>query len=197
MAQSSLSVISQTATTTSQIPDAYGHICAPHCPPPPSCVGKYFVIAALSPLSHASITSKNPTHPTQAPRTAMSTSNNSNSSSKNPLNLTPAPPKDPRRPPIQRSKSHPAPFTSSAKPGEATAAYKNAQSKLLARESTAGKSGGRDGGSKASSQACESGEVSESERGIMRKDRKDVNHQPPGLGEWDGKLTAMGMDGQG
>ncbi|KAI4182930.1 MAG: hypothetical protein LQ346_006444 [Caloplaca aetnensis] len=117
----------------------------------------------------------------------MSTFNSSNSSSKNPLNPTPVLPKDPRRPTMQRSKSHPAPFKSSAKPGEATAAYKNAQSKLLARESTVGKSDGGDGGSKASSQACESGEVSESERGVMRKDRKDVNHQPPGLGEWDGK----------
>ncbi|KAL8918072.1 MAG: hypothetical protein Q9208_007594 [Pyrenodesmia sp. 3 TL-2023] len=129
----------------------------------------------------------NPTHPPHAPRTAMSTSNTSNTSSKQPLNSPPVSHNDPHRPSIQRSKSHPAPSASSTKPGEATAAYKNAQSKLLARESKGGKSDGGDGGSKASSQACESGEVSESEQGVMRKDRKDVNHQPPGLGDWVGK----------
>lgn len=35
-------------------------------------------------------------------------------------------------------------------------------------------------GSEASSQACESADVSESERGVMRKERKDVVHQGPG-----------------
>lgn len=35
-------------------------------------------------------------------------------------------------------------------------------------------------GSQASSQACESAEVSESDRGVMRRERTDVVHQGPG-----------------
>ncbi|KAI4124169.1 MAG: hypothetical protein LQ338_004944 [Usnochroma carphineum] len=97
-----------------------------------------------------------------------------------------APPKDPRRPPIARSKSHPAPYSSAVKPGEATAAYKQAQSMLAKRAATPQGQKSEGKASKASSQACESGEVSESERGVMRKDRKDVSHEGPGPEEWEG-----------
>ncbi|KAL8751324.1 MAG: hypothetical protein Q9199_006495, partial [Rusavskia elegans] len=38
----------------------------------------------------------------------------------------------------------------------------------------------------ASSQACESADVSESERGVMRRERKDVMHQGPG-GEFEAR----------
>ncbi|KAI4143976.1 MAG: hypothetical protein L6R39_004371 [Caloplaca ligustica] len=110
---------------------------------------------------------------------AMSANTNSSSSSK-------PQPKQPERPSVPRSKSQPTLSSSAAKPGEATAAYKHAQSKLHPRETTP--SGGQceGAGSKASSQACESGEVSENERGVMRKDRKDVHHEGPGFGKYDG-----------
>ncbi|KAL8807254.1 MAG: hypothetical protein Q9200_004730 [Gallowayella weberi] len=57
--------------------------------------------------------------------------------------------------------------------GPATTAYKLAQKNIPPREPTPQ-------GSTASSQACESADVSESERGVLRRERKDVVHWGPG-----------------
>ncbi|CAO1597698.1 hypothetical protein XANCAGTX0491_001497 [Xanthoria calcicola] len=62
--------------------------------------------------------------------------------------------------------------------GPATAAYKLAQMNIPPRQPTP------HGSEAASSQACESADVSESERGVMRRERKDVMHQGPG-GEFE------------
>ncbi|KAI4099861.1 MAG: hypothetical protein LQ339_005776 [Xanthoria mediterranea] len=62
--------------------------------------------------------------------------------------------------------------------GPATAAYKLAQMTIPPRQPTP------HGSEAASSQACESADVSESERGVMRRERKDVMHQGPG-GEFE------------
>ncbi|KAL8992151.1 MAG: hypothetical protein Q9169_007324 [Polycauliona sp. 2 TL-2023] len=64
--------------------------------------------------------------------------------------------------------------------GPATAAYKSAQMKIPPRQPTPHGSEG------ASSQACESADVSESEWGVMRRERKDVMHQGPG-GEFEAR----------
>ncbi|KAL8845042.1 MAG: hypothetical protein Q9176_000714 [Flavoplaca citrina] len=77
----------------------------------------------------------------------------------------------------QAPTSHPS--TYGTKPhkqtdGPATAAYKSAQMKIPPRQPTPHGSEG------ASSQACESADVSESERGVMRRERKDVVHRGPG-----------------
>ncbi|KAL8802156.1 MAG: hypothetical protein Q9182_004022 [Xanthomendoza sp. 2 TL-2023] len=75
------------------------------------------------------------------------------------------------------SSSHPKMDTTkkSSHPNEgpATTAYKLAQKNIPPREPTPQ-------GSTASSQACESGDVSESERGVLRRERKDVIHWGPG-----------------
>ncbi|KAL8677826.1 MAG: hypothetical protein Q9186_005771 [Xanthomendoza sp. 1 TL-2023] len=63
--------------------------------------------------------------------------------------------------------------SSHPKEGPATTAYKLAQKKIPPREPTPQ-------GSTASSQACESADVSESERGVLRRERKDVVHWGPG-----------------
>ncbi|KAL8717444.1 MAG: hypothetical protein Q9225_005310 [Loekoesia sp. 1 TL-2023] len=99
----------------------------------------------------------------------------SSSTSNNNPNLQPPNKKPHPRPPLQRSKSQPS--SSNTKPGEATAAYNVAQQKLLQRKPTPQ---GSEAGASNNSQACESADVSESERGVMRKERKDVVHQGPG-----------------
>ncbi|KAL8906082.1 MAG: hypothetical protein Q9171_006420 [Xanthocarpia ochracea] len=82
--------------------------------------------------------------------------------------------------PSSSAHTNPSAQKANEKGGPATAAYKSAQKKIPPRESTPHGSEG------ASSQACESGDVSESERGIMRRERKDVVHQGPG-GEFEAR----------
>ncbi|KAL8769610.1 MAG: hypothetical protein Q9209_004407 [Squamulea sp. 1 TL-2023] len=104
------------------------------------------------------------------PTTALTTKINVSSTSK--PNNKPAPTSHPSSSTSSHHTTNPT--TKIDAGGPATAAYKSAQKKIPPREPTPHGSEG------ASSQACESADVSESERGVMRRERKDVVHQGPG-----------------
>ncbi|KAL8776273.1 MAG: hypothetical protein Q9213_008335 [Squamulea squamosa] len=110
------------------------------------------------------------------PTTALTTKANGSSTSK--PNNKPGPTSHPSSSTSSHHTSNATTKTDSD--GPATAAYKSAQKKIPPREPTPH---GSDG---ASSQACESADVSESERGVMRRERKDVVHQGPG-GEFEAR----------
>ncbi|KAI4174978.1 MAG: hypothetical protein LQ343_002005 [Gyalolechia ehrenbergii] len=131
-----------------------------------------------------------PTHCNKPTTMSSSTSSTNNPSLKKPTHNKSSHPnphahsKPPPPPLLKRSKSQPSSSTTlNTKPGEATAAYNVAQQKFQHRKPTPQ---GSEAGASGNSQACESADVSESERGVMRKERKDVVHQGPG-GEFEGK----------
>ncbi|KAL8847843.1 MAG: hypothetical protein Q9221_007145 [Calogaya cf. arnoldii] len=146
--------------------------------------------------SYLSIT-PNPRHPTPSfIRTTtsanpergnlMMSSSSNNKENNNPKASNPSKPTSNSKPTAKQGPtSHPSTSTQMTKTpidsgGPATAAYKSAQKKIPPRESTP------HGSEAASSQACESADVSESERGVMRRERKDVMHQAPG-GEFEAR----------
>ncbi|KAI4240848.1 MAG: hypothetical protein LQ352_007547, partial [Teloschistes flavicans] len=108
----------------------------------------------------------------------------------NPKNPPPAPPTAPKPPAsTNRSQSEPAAKDPSAAannkyklhPAYAHLAHPaHSHHKSASSGATTHAKGDVTPGSEASSQACESADVSESERGVMRKERKDVVHQGPG-----------------